>query len=197
MRWTWLVGLMALPVGAQAVTKTIPLTPSQFFLLKADGQNFKDAQGKIPGSVKSAAYTSQFTLEVVQRGNRSALGITLHPVDKQHHLSLDRQVAGLEVDGTALPFIDAFDTFSYRSPDGTTENVNLVLSPTALKQIGAAQKEVAVKIRLESIPLGRSGECAQAVEGSAKQLACANAYTGAMLRGTALKQLQQALAPAS
>jgi hypothetical protein len=99
------------------------------------------------------------------------------------------------VDGKPLPFVEAFDSFSFRSGDGSTENLNLALQKLALQRILAAKQDVAIKVRLYSTPLGQSGECTTAMAASAKQLACTNPYTGAVFSGKALQQLQTTLKP--
>ncbi|WP_218080418.1 hypothetical protein [Anthocerotibacter panamensis] len=174
------------------------LTPSRYFLLKADGQAFKDAKGVASGVISEGRYTSRFTIVFAPRTGtttRPTLALNFQPVDRTHHLSSDRQVASLEVDGVALPFVRAFDSFAYRNAEGSEENLHLVLEPLALKRILAAQKEVAVKVRLESTPLGIGGECATTIEGSAKQRSCGNPYTGVVFAGLQLKTLQDLLKP--
>ncbi|WP_287131205.1 hypothetical protein [Candidatus Cyanaurora vandensis] len=195
MPWWLLLGLgLALPGLAQPITATRPLTATRYFLLRADGEAFKDSQKKPVASLTQGRYTSRLLPSIVRRGSSIALGLTLTAVDRTHHLSQDRQVVTLEVDGTALPFPATYDSFSYRSADGTTENLHLTLQKTALTRILAAQ-ELVLKTRLDSRVLAVLGECATTVAGSAKQRSCGNPYSGLVLRGPDLKRLQTLLTP--
>ncbi len=202
--FTYALGCLILlqPVAArqiQAIAQTTPLTPSRYFLLKADGQDFKDTTGKIAGALTIGSYTTKFSIAMLIRKNaetktsRPALEAILSPVDTGHHLSLDRPVASLEIDSQPLPIITAFDSFNYRQ--NNTEHLDITLTKVGIKRILAAKEQVVLKFRLHSKVLAKSGECTRAVLGSSKQLSCANPYTGAVFSGSELKTLQTLLQP--
>ncbi len=183
----------------QKITVTQPLTPTRYFLLKADGDPFKDDKKQPIVTLNTGRYTTKFTIQGIVRagtsGPRVTLAMQLGPVDRNHHLNRDIQPTGLDLDGTALSFINTFDSFSFRSADGITENVHIYLTPATIGKILAAQKELAVKFRLESVPLGTSGECATTVSGSSKQRSCGNPYTGVVFSGKELAALKNFLKP--
>lgn len=181
MRSLMLALALGLPVAAREIhpiTQTQPLTPNRYFLLRADGQPFKSLKGQPLPSIQAGPFTSRLVPLLIRRGpQRLSLGITLMPVDRNHHLSADRQVATLEVDGNPLPFPSSYDSFTYRSEDGRTEHIELVLQPSARTRLAQAQS-IAIKIRLDSAAFATIGECTNAPTGSARQRACATPYTG-------------------
>jgi hypothetical protein len=166
--------------------------PGDLFLLKADGNPFKDERGKYRGELTVAPYRSRLDLSAISEGKRRILSAVLVGVDSTHGVSDDRPLVFMEVDGAILRdgvAIDSVISTFMRGKDRVTR-INFNLLPPGIEAIQKAKSRVALKVRLRSDIFAASGECSTASLGSAKSEDCRKPYTGRTLEGKALGKLK-------
>lgn len=182
----WVTG-----VSAKVVNFAIE-RPGDLFLLKADGNPFKDEKGKYRGELTVAPYRSRLELTAIAEGKRRVLSAVLVGVDSSHGVSDDRPLVFLEVDGNTLQDgrdIDSVISTFARGKERVTR-INFNLLPPGIAAIQQAKSRVALKVRLRSDIFASSGECSTASLGSAKSEDCRKPYTGRTLEGKALAKLK-------
>jgi hypothetical protein len=179
--------------GASAEVLNFPVErPGDVFLLKSDGNPFKDAKGKYRGELTVAPYRSRLDLSAIAEGKRRILSAVLVGVDSTHGVSDDRPLVFMEVDGAILRdgvAIDSVISTFMRGKDRVTR-INFNLLPPGIEAIQKAKSRVALKVRLRSDIFSGSGECSNANRGSAKSEDCRKPYTGRTLEGKALGKLK-------
>lgn len=179
--------------GVKAGVLNFPIEhPGDLFLLKADGNPFKDEKGKYRGELTIAPYRSRLDLTAIAEGKRRTLSAVLVGVDGSHGVSDDRPLVFMEVDGHVLQdgmAIDSVISTFARGKDRITR-INFNLLPPGVEAIEKAKLRVALKVRLRSDIFAASGECSTASLGSAKSEDCRKPYTGRTIEGKALAKLK-------
>lgn len=179
--------------GASAEVLNFPVERlGDVFLLKADGNPFKDEKGKYRGELTVTPYRSRLDLSAMAAGNRRILSAVLVGVDSTHGVSDDRPLVFMEVDGVVLQdgvAIDSVISTFLRGKERVTR-INFNLLPPGIAAIKKAKSRVALKVRLRSDIFAVSGECSTASLGSAKSEDCRKPYTGRTLEGKALTKFK-------
>ncbi|MBC7881386.1 MAG: hypothetical protein H7Y37_08630 [Anaerolineae bacterium] len=188
-------GLLCLwqATGVSAAVLNFPVErPGDLFLLKADGQPFKDEKGKYRGKLTVAPYRSRLDLTAISEGKRRTLSAVLVGVDSSHGVSDDRPLVFMEVDGITLQdglAIDSVISTFMRGKERITR-INFNLLPPGIEAIQKAKSRVAIKVRMRSDIFAVSGECSTTSLGSAKSEDCRKPYTGRTLEGKALAKFK-------